>query len=199
MGSHTLSHPLLPGLPVDEIQQELEGSKSELEARLGLPYKPLPIRMAIGILNAATGRAGRLCLRLHHPARLERCPHRPVLAASHDINATDSFSEFTSAVSGFGRQGMRPSSKILEISNYLLRNAAGQTNQAAHGRARERGAVCEVMNINESRRSAALSMWTCKTGGLSRQGAGIRLRGYRLHTHVNAESVKGYGLTSRQT
>lgn len=35
VGSHTLTHPVLPGLPRDEARREIEGSKGELESALG--------------------------------------------------------------------------------------------------------------------------------------------------------------------
>ena len=198
LGSHTLSHPLLPGLPVDEIQQELEGSKSELEARLGTPVQAFayPNGDWDPEVRQRVEQAGYACAFTTQPGSNGVHTDRFLLHRM-TINATDSFSEFTSAVSGFGRQGMRAASKILEISNYPPPECgwARQTKLLTEELAK-RGAVCEVMNINESRKIRSPEYVDVQNGvDYLVKVLGFALRGYRLHTHVNAESVKGYGLT----
>jgi peptidoglycan/xylan/chitin deacetylase (PgdA/CDA1 family) len=38
-GAHTVTHPLLPSIPLDEAREEIAGSKAELEARLHAPIR----------------------------------------------------------------------------------------------------------------------------------------------------------------
>jgi peptidoglycan/xylan/chitin deacetylase (PgdA/CDA1 family) len=60
VGSHTLSHPKLTSLPDAELARELEGSRSELEERLGRPCRTLayPYGDHDERVVAAAGQAG---------------------------------------------------------------------------------------------------------------------------------------------
>jgi peptidoglycan/xylan/chitin deacetylase (PgdA/CDA1 family)/glycosyltransferase involved in cell wall biosynthesis len=198
VGSHTISHPLLPGLDANEVQHELEGSKSELESRLGTSI--LAFAYPNGDWNSEVRqlveKAGYSCAFSTQPET--NGPHTDrFLLHRVPINATDSFSEFRSAVSGFGRRGMQPACKILEIGNYPPPECgwARQTKLVTEELAK-RGAICEVMNINESRKVKSSEYVDVQNGiDYVFKVLGFALRGYRLHTHVNAESAKGYLLT----
>jgi peptidoglycan/xylan/chitin deacetylase (PgdA/CDA1 family)/glycosyltransferase involved in cell wall biosynthesis len=198
VGSHTISHPLLPGLAANEIQHELEGSKSELESRLGTSV--LAFAYPNGDWNPEVRhlveKAGYSCAFSTQPGTNGQHTNRFLLHRV-PINATDSFSDFRSAVSGFSRRGLQPARKILEISNYPPPECgwARQTKLVTEELAK-RGAVCEVMNINESRKVKSSEYVDVQNGiDYVLKVLGFTLRGYRLHTHVNAESAKGYLLT----
>lgn len=197
VGSHTISHSILPGLPPHEIEKELAGSKRELESQLRTPvsafaypngdWNPEVRRLVqkVGYSYAFSNQPGAI-----GPFTDRFLLHRV------PINANDSFGEFLSAVSGFGRRGMRPACKVLEISNYPPPECgwARQTRLLTEELAR-RGAICEVMNINESRKVKSQHYVDVQNGlDYVLKVLGFALRGYHLHTHVNAESVKGYWL-----
>ncbi len=84
--------------------------------------------------------------------------------------------------------------KILQISNY----PPPQCGWAMHTKLlveelRHRGAVCEVLNINESRKIKSAEYVDVQNGAdYLWKLLKYALRGYRFHTHVNAESKKGY-------
>jgi peptidoglycan/xylan/chitin deacetylase (PgdA/CDA1 family) len=70
IGSHTATHPSLPALAADELQEELERSKADLEALLGLPMDSIayPYGDHDDAVVAATERAGYV--------RAATLPHR---------------------------------------------------------------------------------------------------------------------------
>jgi len=198
IGSHGASHALLPGLPTEKVKLELEGSKHELEARLGIRVRAFAypngswdaeVRQLVeqeGYACAFTGQPGT---NAHDVDRylLNRIP----------INATDSFSEFVSAVSGFSRLGAGSAPKILQIGNYPPPQCgwAMQTKLLTE-ELRRRGAACEVLNINESRKIKSPEYVDVQNGpDYFFKVVKFTLQGYRPHTHVNAESKKGYLLT----
>lgn len=84
--------------------------------------------------------------------------------------------------------------KILEISNYPppICGWAMQTKLLTQ-ELRRRGAICRVLNINESRRIKSPE-YTDVQNGLDYLWKLLKfsLHGYRFHSHVNAESKKGY-------
>jgi peptidoglycan/xylan/chitin deacetylase (PgdA/CDA1 family)/glycosyltransferase involved in cell wall biosynthesis len=199
IGSHTSSHALLTRLPLAEVKGELQRSKQELESRLGVPVesfaypngdwnrdvrrllKEAGYRAAFTVQPGFNNRATDLYL-------LRRIP----------INATDCFPEFVAAVCGFSHAGVKRETRILEIGNYPppLCGWAMNTKFVAE-QIRERGATCDVLNINpESRRMKGQTFVDVQNG---RDYLGKLLRfaacGYRFHTHVNAESPKGFLLT----
>jgi peptidoglycan/xylan/chitin deacetylase (PgdA/CDA1 family) len=63
IGSHTCTHPSLPTLPPGELQEELERSKADLEAMLGLPMTSIayPYGDHNDAVVAATEAAGYAC------------------------------------------------------------------------------------------------------------------------------------------
>ena len=197
VGSHTISHAQLRGLPKAEMQKELEGSKKELELRLKTPI--LAFAYPNGDWSHEVRRlvqsAGYSCAFTAQPGTNGPLTDRFLLHRV-PINARDSFGEFKSAVSGFSRCGMAPACKVLEISNYPPPECgwARQTKFLAEELAK-RGARCEVLNINESRKIKDAEYVDVQNGAdYLLKVMGFALRGYRLHTHVNAESSKGYAL-----
>jgi peptidoglycan/xylan/chitin deacetylase (PgdA/CDA1 family)/glycosyltransferase involved in cell wall biosynthesis len=195
IGSHTNSHALLPGLPLDEIRCELEDSKKQLELRLSAPVKAFayPNGDWDSAVRELVEKTGYSCAFTTQPGTNGRHTDRFLLHRVC-INATDSLGDFKSAVSGFSRRGMPPSRKILEIGNFPPPECgwARQTKLVVEELARN-GAVCEVLNINESRKLKSAEYIDVQNGfDYLGKVLGFALRGYRLHTHVNAESAKGY-------
>jgi peptidoglycan/xylan/chitin deacetylase (PgdA/CDA1 family)/glycosyltransferase involved in cell wall biosynthesis len=198
VGSHTICHGLLPLLAPDEIRNEVEGSKRELESRLKTSI--LAFAYPNGDWNDEVRQeiqsAGYSCAFSAQPGMNGPLTDRFLLHRV-PINANDSFGEFMGAVSDFNRCGMKPAPKILEISNYPPPECgwARQTKLLTKELAR-RGAVCEVVNINESRKIKNSEYVDVQNAiDYVLKVLTFALRGYRLHTHVNAESRKGYLLT----
>lgn len=85
--------------------------------------------------------------------------------------------------------------RILEISNYPPPNCgwAMQTMLLAK-ELRQHGAVCEILNINPENRRVKSREYVDVQNGLDYFCKLVKfsMRGYRFHTHVNAESKKGY-------
>jgi peptidoglycan/xylan/chitin deacetylase (PgdA/CDA1 family)/glycosyltransferase involved in cell wall biosynthesis len=195
IGSHGVTHTILPGLPSEQISYELEASKREIESHLG--SRVVAFAYPNGNWNAEvrrlTEKSGYACAFTAQPGPIDRHVDRYLLNRSA-INATDSFSECVSAVSGFSRLGAKPAAKILQVGNYPPPQCgwAMQTKLLTE-ELRRRGAVCEVMNINESRKIKSPEYVDVQNGlDYFRKLIGFVLRGYRPHTHVNGESTKGY-------
>jgi glycosyltransferase involved in cell wall biosynthesis len=113
------------------------------------------------------------------------------------VNARQSFSEFVSGVSSFGRLRTTPGPKILEIGNYPPPQCgwAIQTKLLTE-ELRRNGAACTVLNINESRKIKSPEYVDVQSGpDYLLKLLGFALRGYRPHAHVNAQSWEGYVLT----
>jgi peptidoglycan/xylan/chitin deacetylase (PgdA/CDA1 family)/glycosyltransferase involved in cell wall biosynthesis len=198
IGSHAASHALLPGLPIEKIQHELASSKRELETRLGIRVQAFayPNGSWDSEVRQMATQEGYECAFTGQPGTNGRDMDRYLLNRI-PINATDSFSEFASAVSGFSRLGKEPVPKILQIGNYPPPQCgwAMQTKLLTEG-LRRRGAACEVLNINESRKIKSREYVDVQNGAdYLFKVVKFTLQGYRPHTHVNAESKKGYILT----
>lgn len=198
IGSHGAFHALLPGLSKDEAKVELASSKKELEAHLGIPV--LAFAFPDGLWDSEARQAveqeGYTCAFTSQPGTNGRDVDRYLLHRIA-INSTDSFSEFVSAVSGFSGLGKQRPPRILQIGNYPPPQCgwAMQTKLLTE-ELRRSGAVCEVMNINESRKIKSSDYVDVQNGfDYLFKLLGFVLRGYRPHTHVNAESTKGYILT----
>ncbi len=195
VGSHTFSRGILPGRPAADIVRELEDSKRELESRLEAPV--LAFSYPDGKWNPEVRqlveRAGYTCAFTSEPGRIDLRTDRFLLnrIATH---GTDSMSAFIGAISGVRRLRKRQVAKVLEISNYPPPQCgwAMQTKLLAET-LRRRGAVCEVMNINESRKIKSPEYLDVQNGiDYLLKVLMLTMRGYRPHTHVNAESPKGY-------
>jgi len=198
IGSHGASHSLLPRLPAEEVKRELGDSKRELEARLGIRVQAFayPNGSWDAEVRQLAEQEGYACAFTGQPGTNGRDMDRYLLNRI-PINATDSFSEFASAVSGFSRLGARPVPKILQIGNYPPPQCgwAMQTKLLTE-ELRRRGAACEVLNINESRKIKSPEYVDVQNGpDYLFKVVKFTLQGYRPHTHVNAESKKGYLLT----
>ncbi len=198
IGSHGASHALLPGLPAAEVRREVGGSKRELEARLGIRVQAFayPNGSWNAEVRQLVEQEGYTCAFTGQPGTNGRDMDRYLLNRI-PINATDNFSEFVSAVSGFSRLGARPVPKILQIGNYPPPQCgwAMQTKLLTE-ELRRRGAACEVLNINESRKIKSPEYVDVQNGpDYLFKVVKFTLQGYRPHTHVNAESKKGYLLT----
>jgi peptidoglycan/xylan/chitin deacetylase (PgdA/CDA1 family)/glycosyltransferase involved in cell wall biosynthesis len=195
IGSHTVSHAILPGLPADQVISELQGSKRELELRLGTPVLALayPNGSWDPEVRLLTEEAGYACAFTGQPGTNGRDVDRFLLNRI-GINAADTFSEFVSAVSGFSRLGSKPAAKILEVGNYPPPQCGwAMQMKLLTEELRRRGATCEVMNINESRKVKSPEYVDVQSGlDYLLKLLAFALRGYCPHTHVNAESTKGY-------
>ena len=198
IGSHTITHSILPGLPSEIIRFELEQSKRDLESKLATTITAFayPSGSWTTEVRRLTEQAGYTCAFTAQPGTNGGEVNRYLLNRL-GVNARDSFAEFVSAVSSFSRLRSRPSQKILEIGNYPPPECgwAVQTRLLTH-ELRRRGAACVVMNINESRRIKSPEYVDVQSGpDYLLKLIGFVLRGYRPHTHVNAQSWEGYVLT----
>jgi peptidoglycan/xylan/chitin deacetylase (PgdA/CDA1 family)/glycosyltransferase involved in cell wall biosynthesis len=198
IGSHGVSHTLLSGLASEKVSYELEASRLELQSRLGIGIRAFayPNGLWDPTVRQLTEQAGYACAFTAQPGALDPHVDRFLLNRT-GINATDSLSEFVSAVSGFSRLGAKPVVKILQIGNYPPPQCGwAMQTQLLTKELRRRGAVCEVMNINESRKIKS-SEYVDVQNGLDYllKLLSFVVRGYRPHTHVNGESTKGYLLT----
>jgi peptidoglycan/xylan/chitin deacetylase (PgdA/CDA1 family)/glycosyltransferase involved in cell wall biosynthesis len=196
IGSHTVSHTLLPGISIPEATSELEQSKSELETRLGASV--IAFAYPNGDWNSdvreAVERAGYKCAFTVEAGGNNHLTD-PFLMRRVSINSRMSFSEFVAGISGFARLGTRRPFKFIQVSNYPPPQCgwAMQTKLLSE-ELRRRGAICEVLNINpENRRVKSCEYVDVQNGGdYFWKVIKFSLRGYRFHTHVNAESPKGY-------
>jgi peptidoglycan/xylan/chitin deacetylase (PgdA/CDA1 family)/glycosyltransferase involved in cell wall biosynthesis len=198
IGSHGVSHSTLPDLPPENVKFELEESKRKLESQLGIKATAFAYSggaWSIDVRNL-TELAGYNCAFTGHPGTNGREVNRFLLNRI-GINATDSSSEFVSAVSSFSRLRSHSSPRILEIGNYPPPQCgwAMQTKLLTE-ELRRHGAACEVLNINESRKLKSPEYVDVQNGpDYLLKVIGFALRGYRPHTHVNAQSWEGYVLT----
>lgn len=196
IGSHTISHAILPGLPPDKITFELEQSKRELESKLGRNVVAFayPSGSWTTQVRELTEKVGYACAFTARPGTNGADVDRFLLNRI-GINSTDSFSEFVGAVSGFSRRGFRfPIPKILEIGNYPPPQCGwAMQTKLLTDELRRRGATCAVLNLNESRRLKNREYVDVQSGpDYLLKLMSFALRGYRPHTHVNAESWQGY-------
>lgn len=199
IGSHTLSHAILPGLAPQEISLEIEQSKCDLESKLGRKVVALayPSGSWTAQVRQMTESAGYDCAFTAQPGTNGVDVDRFLLKRI-GINASDSFSEFISAVSSLSRLGFRRAvPKILEIGNYPPPQCGwAMQTKLLTDELRRRGATCAVMNVNESRRLKNREYVDVQSGpDYLFKLIFFALRGYRPHTHVNAESWQGYLLT----
>jgi peptidoglycan/xylan/chitin deacetylase (PgdA/CDA1 family)/glycosyltransferase involved in cell wall biosynthesis len=196
IGSHTLSHALLPGLPEEEVAQELQQSRAKLETKLGVSVAAFayPNGDWSSEVRASVERAGYRCAFTVEAGSNDHLTDRFLLRRV-SINSTMSFSEFVAGTSGFARLGTRRPAKILQVSNYPPPQCgwAMQTKVLTE-ELRRRGAVCEVLNINPENRRVKSREYVDVQNGRDYFWKLVKfsLRGYRFQTHVNAESPKGY-------
>src|SRR5712692_8132043 len=93
-----------------------------------------------------------------------------------------------------GLSGRRRQAKILQISNYPppVCGWAVQTKLLVE-EIRRRGNVCQVLNLNESRRKRSSEYIDVQNGfDYLRKLIQFALRGYRFQVHVNGQSAPGY-------
>ena len=196
IGSHTVSHALLPGLPDEQVERELEQSKATLETRLGSSVDAFAYpngNWSVETRNAVE-RAGYRCAFTVEAGSNDHLTDRFLLRRA-SINATMSFSEFAAGASGFARLGTRRPAKIIQVSNFPPPQCgwAMQTVLLTE-ELRRRGAVCEVLNINPENRKVKSREYIDVQNGRDYfwKIVKLSLRGYRFQTHVNGESPKGY-------
>src|SRR5919201_1945929 len=87
-----------------------------------------------------------------------------------------------------------PRTKILQIGNYPppVCGWAMQTKLLAE-EIRRRGAICEVLNLNENRKKKSSEYVDVQNGfDYVCKLVCFALRGYRFQVHVNGQSAKGY-------
>jgi peptidoglycan/xylan/chitin deacetylase (PgdA/CDA1 family)/GT2 family glycosyltransferase len=94
-GAHTRTHCILPDLPDESVRQEIEGSRKDLERRLGTPVSTFayPYGLHDDRAVSAVGRTGYLGACTTEP-RLVRIRDDPVLIPRIEIHATDSLARF---------------------------------------------------------------------------------------------------------
>lgn len=196
IGSHSVSHALLRGLAGNEVAEELERSKSELEERLGTPIAAFayPNGDWDPEVRQSVERAGYRCAFTVEAGSNDHQTDRFLLRRV-SINATMSFSEFVAGISGFARLGTRRPPKIVQVSNYPPPNCgwAMQTKVLTE-ELRRRGAVCEVLNINPENRRVKSREYADVQNGWDYIWKIVKfsVRGYRFQTHVNGETPKGF-------
>jgi peptidoglycan/xylan/chitin deacetylase (PgdA/CDA1 family)/glycosyltransferase involved in cell wall biosynthesis len=196
IGSHTVAHALLPGLPEEKVERELMRSKATLETRLGSFVSAFAYPNGDWNVEVrdAVERAGYRCAFTVEAGTNDHLTD-PFLLRRASINATMSFSEFVAGASGFARLGSQPPEKIIQVSNYPPPQCgwAMQTKLLTE-ELRRRGAVCEVLNINPENRKVKSPDYIDVQNGRDYfwKILKLSLRGYRFQTHVNGESPKGY-------
>jgi peptidoglycan/xylan/chitin deacetylase (PgdA/CDA1 family)/glycosyltransferase involved in cell wall biosynthesis len=196
IGSHTVSHALLPGLTEERVARELRQSKIELEAKLGVPVTSFAYPN--GDWNASVRnsveRAGYRCAFTVEAGSNDHLTDR-LLLRRVSVNSTMSFSEFVAGASGFARLGTRRPAKIVQVSNYPPPQCGwAMQTKVLTDELRRRGAVCEILNINPENRKVKSREYVDVQNGRDYFWKIIKfsLRGYRFQTHVNGESPKGY-------
>jgi peptidoglycan/xylan/chitin deacetylase (PgdA/CDA1 family)/glycosyltransferase involved in cell wall biosynthesis len=199
IGSHTVSHALLPSVSRDQVAAELDASKRVLERHLGFPVTSFayPNGDWNPVTRALVKEAGYSCAFTVQPGAND-FQTDPFLLRRVPVNSTDSFSEFVAAITGFSRAGGVPPQKILEIGNYPPPQCGWAINtQLVVQEIRGRGASCKVLNINPESRKLRSAEYVDVQGGFDYLFKIVKfaLMRYRFHTHVNAESPKGYLLT----
>jgi peptidoglycan/xylan/chitin deacetylase (PgdA/CDA1 family)/glycosyltransferase involved in cell wall biosynthesis len=199
IGSHTVSHALLPGVSSGQVAAELNASKRQLESHLDLPITSFAYPN--GDWNSAVRNlvkeAGYACAFTVQPGPNDYHTD-PFLLRRVPVNANDTMPEFVAAISGFSSAGGIPPQKILEIGNYPPPQCGWAINtQLVVHEIRERGASCKVLNINPESRKLRSTEYIDVQGGFDYLCKIFKfaLMRYRFHTHVNAESPKGYLLT----
>ncbi len=196
IGSHTVSHALLPGLPEDTVARELMQSKAEIETKLGAAVDAFayPNGDWNHDVRRSVENSGYRCAFTVEAGSNDHFTDSFLLRRA-SINATMSFSEFVAGVSGFARLGTRRPAKIIQVSNYPPPQCgwAMQTKLLTE-ELRRRGAVCEVLNINPENRKVKSREYIDVQNGRDYFWKILKLSllGYRFQTHVNAESPKGY-------
>lgn len=202
VGSHSVTHALLPQLPASEAYEELWQSKRELEERLGIRARALayPNGDSDPIVRALARGAGYDCAFTVQP-HLNSLEDDPLALGRIPVDAQTSLVEFIANVSGMPQLWARRlrvprEAKILQIGNYPppMCGWAIQTKFLTEEILR-RGYLCQVLNINENRKKKSPD-YVDVQNGFDYLAKVIRftLAGYRLHAHVNAESPKGYAL-----
>lgn len=195
VGSHIASYDLLPSRSGDEVAQEMRNSRSELESELktsvrAFSYPPNGWNPEI---RQWVENCGYACAFTSHPDTVDFHTDR-FLMNRITVSASDPFGKFISAASGVIQSETQQVSKVLEISNYPPPQCgwAMQTKLLVDT-LRRRGAACEVMNINESRKIRCPEYVDVQNGmDYLLKVVRFTMRGFRPHTHVNAESPKGY-------
>lgn len=196
IGSHTVSHALLPGLPNEEVERELSLSKGALESRSASPVAAFAYPNGDWNLETrnAVKRAGYRCAFTVEAGSNDHLTD-PFLLRRASINATMNFREFVAGASGFARLGTPRPAKIVQVSNYPPPQCgwAMQTVLLTE-ELRRRGAVCEVLNINPENRKVKSRQYIDVQNGRDYfwKILKLSLRGFRFQTHVNGESPKGY-------
>ncbi|MGE5335882.1 MAG: glycosyltransferase [Nitrososphaerota archaeon] len=95
LGAHTRTHPALPGLPVERLDEELAGSREDLEARLGRPVGSFayPYGELDDEVVEAARRAGFAAACTVEP-RLARLDEDPLRVPRVEVRAGDSLRRF---------------------------------------------------------------------------------------------------------
>lgn len=195
VGSCLASYEHLAGRSGDEIAQQMRNSRRELESELRTDVRAFsyPDSGWNPEIRQCVEESGYACAFTRNQGAVDFHSDRFVINRI-PMNGNESFNRFLSAASGITQSETQKVGKVLEISNYPPPQCgwAMQTKLLVDT-LRRRGAACEVMNINESRKIRSPEYVDVQNGmDYFLKVLRFTARGYRPHTHVNAESPKGY-------